>query len=367
MKINLSIWIVILAVLSLVMMGSCGILEKNFQEETITTDNKAEIIEKSETELTVEESRLLKQYLERSYPDLGENDLPLGRTLAEMINEEKTIQATSMAASSSDQTGPEQTEETVQDEPEAAPKSESRRESRPAPQASASPPPTAQPNSSAPPASSAQSRPSSQPDVPTTQVSDTAQQAAGVSTAPEQAASTLPQPIIVEVDKGADIMVRLVESLSTETAQSGDRFELELAEDLKVGEELIAPKGTRARGRVITSEPAGKVKGLATMSLTLTDLFIEGEQFPIKAETLTYQAEKTTGKDAAKVGVASGIGAVIGAIVGGGKGAAIGAGVGAGAGTGTVLATKGDELVFPVEQMFRFRLTEPFKVEIYED
>ena len=175
------------------------------------------------------------------------------------------------------------------------------------------------------------------------------------------------QPGVFEIVSGTDIMTRLVEPLSTKTAQNGDRFELQLADDLVVGDHLIAPRGTRARGRVVNSQASGKVKGLATISLTLTDLYIGQDQFPLQSETLTLQAEKTTGKDAAKIGIGTGVGAIIGAIAGGGKGAVIGAGVGAGAGTTVVLATSGDELEFPVEQMFQFRLTKGFTVEVPRD
>jgi len=60
--------------------------------------------------------------------------------------------------------------------------------------------------------------------------------------------------------------------------------------------------------------------GLATISLTLTDLYIGQDQFPLQSETLTLQAEKTTGKDAAKIGIGTGVGAIIGAIAGGRNG-----------------------------------------------
>jgi len=346
---------------------SCSTEEQGFREDVITAENEAEILEKVRTELTVEEARLLNQYLERSYPELEENDLPAGRTLSQMISEERTVEATRAASSPADATA--DSDDSVQSgeasPPPAVQAAPTARQSRNQDQPPAAAPaerPAARQPAPAPEAAPVQATPAAE----SSSLADNSSQADPAAAIPEETVPEPPRPTVVEIEQGTDIMVRLVETLSTETAQSGDRFELELAEDLTAGDNLIAPKGTRARGRVIESQEAGKVKGLATLSLTLTDLFIDGEQFPLKTETLTYQAEKTTGKDAAKVGVASGIGALIGAIVGGGKGAAIGAGVGAGAGTGTVLATKGDQLEFPVEQMFRFRLTDVFTVEIYE-
>ena len=189
----------------------------------------------------------------------------------------------------------------------------------------------------------------------------------GTAQLPVEVMPETSQPGVYEIVSGTEIMTRLAEPLSTETAQNGDRFELQLADDLVVGNHLIAPRGTRARGRVLNAQASGKVKGLATISLTLTDLYIGQDQFSLQSETLTLQAEKSIGKDAATVGIGTGVGAIIGAIAGGGKGAVIGAGVGAGAGTTVVLATKGDELEFPVEQMFAFRLTKGFKVEVLRD
>lgn len=352
---------------------SCNIGEKGFREETISAENKAEILNKAQTELTVEEARLLNQYLERSYPNLGGNDLPMGRTLSQMISEERALESTRTESEPADSAPADSNAEPAETAESVAASPPPSRQAPPAAGQSGNRNPPAE-AASAPRKAAQQSGPVSQaaPEPATqapasTSLAGNSGQVEPAAAIPEETVPELPQPTVVEVEPGTDIMVRLVETLGTETAQRGDRFELELAEDLTAGDKLIAPKGTRARGRVIEAQGAGKVKGLATMSITLTDLFIDGEQFPLKAETLTYQAEKTTGKDAAKVGVASGVGALIGAIVGGGKGAAIGAGIGAGAGTGTVLATKGDELEFPVEQMFRFRLTDGFKVEIYEE
>ena len=91
-------WILafVVTTLLLVALASCSMGQKSFKEETVTAANKAEIAGKANTELTVEEARLLRQYLRRSYPDLTEHDLPIGRTLDQMIEEELTIEANSL-------------------------------------------------------------------------------------------------------------------------------------------------------------------------------------------------------------------------------------------------------------------------------
>jgi len=114
---------------------------------------------------------------------------------------------------------------------------------------------------------------------------------------------------------------------------------------------------------VSNSDPGGKVKGVASISLALRELQLaDGRTVSIGSSTYAKEAKSTKKKDAAKIGIAAGVGTAIGAIAGGGKGAAIGAGVGGGAGTGAVLLTRGDPAVIPPESTVSFRLTTPVKV-----
>jgi hypothetical protein len=120
---------------------------------------------------------------------------------------------------------------------------------------------------------------------------------------------------------------------------------------------VIAKKGARVEGVIVDSDPGARVKGVASIAVTLESLTLaDGRTVQLAASQYTRQAKATKGKDAKKIGIATGVGAAIGAIAGGGKGAAIGAGVGGGAGTATVLATRGDPAVIPAETRVRFTL-----------
>jgi hypothetical protein len=96
------------------------------------------------------------------------------------------------------------------------------------------------------------------------------------------------------------------------------------------------------------------------MSLQLTSLLIGKEAYDLQTDIITKEAESTKKKDATKVGIGAGLGAAIGAIAGGGKGAAIGAAVGG----ATVVATRGKELHFDVEQKFVFVLRRDVNVKL---
>ena len=173
----------------------------------------------------------------------------------------------------------------------------------------------------------------------------------------------LPQQQLVTVPEGAEIVIRLVNTLSTNRNRPGDSFEATLEEPLHVAGWLVAPKGSRIEGRVLESKPAGRVKGIAELSFDLVRLTIAGGQtVDISTSAFGQAAEKSRGDDVKRIGWGAGIGAVIGAIAGGGKGAAIGAGAGAGAGAGTVLATRGKTAVVPTETRLSFRLRQPLEV-----
>jgi len=174
-----------------------------------------------------------------------------------------------------------------------------------------------------------------------------------------------PRPASVTIPAGTVIPVRTLGTLSTKTADNGSPFAATLDSDLVVGGKVIARKGADAKGIVVSSDPGGRVKEVASMGVTIRSIEgVNGDPITVTTGTYTVVAKKSVKKDAVKVGIASGVGAAIGAIAGGGKGAAIGAGAGAGAGTGAVLATHGDPAVLPSESRISFRTTAPVTVNL---
>jgi len=167
----------------------------------------------------------------------------------------------------------------------------------------------------------------------------------------------------VTIAEGTPIKVRTLTTLSTKDAQAGDRFTATLAEPLVIEGKVVAPHGSQVEGRVVDSDPGGRVKGVATISIRLTQLRVGDRNIVIETRTIARQAHATKRKDAAKIGIGAGIGAAIGAIAGGGEGAAIGAASGGAAGTGVVLATHGDPAVIRSESVLTFKLTAPVTVE----
>ena len=169
----------------------------------------------------------------------------------------------------------------------------------------------------------------------------------------------------ISLPPGTPIAVVTSSLISTKTHQTGDTFEASLDKDIVDGNRVVARRGALVTGIVAESDPGGRVKGVATLSLKLNRLTLaDGQEVAIATDAYAVQAKTSVKKDATKVGIGAGIGAAIGAIAGGGKGAAIGAGVGGAAGTGAALATHGDPAQVASETPITFELTAPLEASI---
>jgi len=167
------------------------------------------------------------------------------------------------------------------------------------------------------------------------------------------------------VPAGRKLRVRTTSTLSTKANASGETFVGTLEDAVMDGDRVVFPAGSTVTGRITFADRGGRVKGVASIGLELSQLKTPaGDVVPVNTSVVVRQAKKTHTQDAQKIGIGAGAGAVIGAIAGGGKGAAKGAGVGAGGGTGVVLATRGDPAVIPAETVLSFELAETLSVQL---
>lgn len=172
-----------------------------------------------------------------------------------------------------------------------------------------------------------------------------------------------PVPNTVVIQAGTVLTVRMGETLSSKRNQPGDTFLATLEQPLVVDGFVIAERGARVEGRVVESDPGGKVQTVAHLAVQLSKLNTsDGQNVRINTSAYVKQAGSSRGTDAAKIGAGAALGAAIGAIAGGGKGAGIGAGIGGAAGAGDVLLTRGKSADIPVESRVTFRITEPVEL-----
>ena len=164
------------------------------------------------------------------------------------------------------------------------------------------------------------------------------------------------------IPTGSKIVIRMIDSVNSETNKLGDTFVAVLEEPISQGGVEVIPRGADVRGRIAKIDDAGRLKGSAQLGLELTQIIVNG--IPYSVTTSEYnEVGEGRGKETAKrAGIGAGIGAAIGAIAGGGKGAAIGAGVGGGGATAIQVLTKGEKLNIPSETKLEFTLRSPLVV-----
>ncbi len=296
------------------------------KDTVVTEDNQAEISEQVKKELTYEEVQLLNSYGARMAPELEEGQLPLGKYVGKMIEAQRTFEEKDRAGAGNQASTPpqEQIASAIDDPVSSSADNQVAKASNPVYD-----PPEKQ-------------RVVFEPAPP----------------------PPPPPPTPAVVPAGTVLEVRLQESLSTKTNQAGESFEMQLEEDLIVDGKLLAPEASRVIGRLTHVKKSGKVEGLAQLGMDLQKIVVGDEEYSLKSNILSYEAEGTVKEDAKKIGIATGVGALIGAIAGGKKGAAVGTAVGAGAGTGAVLATSGEEVEFGIEQLFRFELERDVQMKV---
>jgi hypothetical protein len=167
----------------------------------------------------------------------------------------------------------------------------------------------------------------------------------------------------VTLTPGTAIRIRLGQALNSDRTLEGDTFSGTLDAPIVMDNAIIAERGSRVTGRVVTSQKAGRVKGVSELAVTLTNINTsDGQRISVQTNNVERDGAKSTGKDAAKVGGGAALGAIIGALAGGGKGAAIGAGVGGAAGGGDVLLTRGKAAAMETETPLTFNLAAPVTI-----
>jgi hypothetical protein len=162
--------------------------------------------------------------------------------------------------------------------------------------------------------------------------------------------------------------LRIDSTVSSEVARIEDPVEARVTRDVRVGDEVAIPSGTRALGSVVQVERGGKMKTKARIGIRFHTLVMaDGTRLTMSTEAV-YREGKSPGQEsAAKVGAAAVGGAILGAIIGGGKGAAIGGSIGAAGGSAAVMAGDRNPAVLASGTAVTVRLRQPVTVTVERD
>ena len=166
-----------------------------------------------------------------------------------------------------------------------------------------------------------------------------------------------------EIPRGAHVLLRLTNSISTKTAKPGDHVYLRTASPLTAGDRIAIPVGSYVEGVVTHARRGGRIKGRAELGIRLETLTLpsgrnlkfssaldsvdagSGAQKVESSENAIGQGGEK-GRDAGIIAITAGSGAALGAIVDrGARGAGIGAGAGGAVGLARVMLNRGPDVV----------------------
>jgi hypothetical protein len=158
----------------------------------------------------------------------------------------------------------------------------------------------------------------------------------------------------VTIPSGTDVVIRMIDTVDSQTNHVSDPFHASLDAPLVVGNTVVAQKGADVYGMLANAKDSGHISGKPQLTLELTGIRINGNVVPIDSTTYDVVGKSRGSQSAERIGGGAIVGAVIGGVIGGPKGAAVGATVGAGAGTAVQLSTHGDRIRVPSETRLEF-------------
>ncbi|MHB8524937.1 MAG: hypothetical protein ACYDD2_02105 [Candidatus Acidiferrales bacterium] len=164
-------------------------------------------------------------------------------------------------------------------------------------------------------------------------------------------------PVEVEIPAGPVIIVRMIDLIDSRHNKPGEEFSATVDSDVVVNGNVIFPKDSPARVRLVNASQSGYFFGRSTLELRLVSVTVNGNSYATESGDYGLHGASRTKQTVERVGGGAAIGGLFGGIMGGRKGAAIGAGVGAGAGVGVQAVTRGKSVRIPSETKLDFTLS----------
>jgi len=168
-----------------------------------------------------------------------------------------------------------------------------------------------------------------------------------------------PEPQKVTVPSGTVIPIRLVDTIDSATAQTGDTFHGTLDAPIAVDGDVVIPAHYDVEGHVVSAQASGKFAGRALLELQVDRIKVGDKYYNVQTDHFKQETGSRGKNTAEKVGGGAIAGAILGGIFGGGKGAAIGSVAGAGAGGGVQAASKKPDIKLSSEKVLTFTLQAP--------
>jgi hypothetical protein len=166
----------------------------------------------------------------------------------------------------------------------------------------------------------------------------------------------------VTIPAGTVVNVRMIDGISSDQNYAGQTFRASLDNPIRVGNQVVLPRGATALVKLIQVKSAGRVTGRSELSLQLVAIETAHQNYAVASNVVGFRGKSEGKKTAKNAGIGGAVGAGVGALLGGGKGAAIGAGLGAGTGVAANAMHEGKQIYVPSETLVQFHLSSPLHV-----
>jgi hypothetical protein len=184
------------------------------------------------------------------------------------------------------------------------------------------------------------------------------------------AASSLPEPdspsatpaartAAAQVPAGTTISLTSDERICTNTHLTGHRFSATVAEDVRSGEGVAIPAGSRAVVLVTSVDRSENSSDLGTIGLAVREIVVGEDRYPVDATITSAVVEQSGSKTSDATAVVGGAvaGAILGQVIGKDtKSTVVGAAAGAAAGSVIAMSTGGRAGCLPYRGPITIRL-----------
>lgn len=136
--------------------------------------------------------------------------------------------------------------------------------------------------------------------------------------------------------------------MTSERVRVEDHVVARVTRDVRAGDRVAIPAGSRAHGEVTLVERGGRLRARGQIGIRFTSVALaDGTRIPLETETIYREGSAPSGESAAKIG-----------------GRAIGGAAGAGAGSSAVLAGGRNPATLPSGTSVTVRLVRPVFITV---
>ena len=89
----------------------------------------------------------------------------------------------------------------------------------------------------------------------------------------------------IRIPEGTEVRLQATEKISSATAIEGQRFNLTLDEDVKVGNVVVVSRGAKAVGTVISSHKRGRMGKAGDLNIQINYLLVGEQRVPLRASS----------------------------------------------------------------------------------